>query len=93
MAPKAIPAFAAETFSVPASRIVAAMPIASSTQKAAVVASGLVDAALRDGSLVQILPDRATDGLPLHLVWRRNRQLLPKVDALPTFLGDALTIR
>ncbi len=45
------------------------------------------------GRLVQILPDWAADGLPLHLVWQRNRQLLPKVDALLTFLGDALTIR
>ncbi|CAN5522905.1 LysR family transcriptional regulator [soil metagenome] len=57
------------------------------------LATWLVDDALRDGSLVQILPDWATDGLPLHLVWQRNRQLLPKVDALLTFLGDALTIR
>ncbi|MES2533936.1 MAG: LysR family transcriptional regulator [Pseudomonadota bacterium] len=57
------------------------------------LATWLVDDALRDGSLVQILPDWATDGLPLHLVWQRNRQLLPKVDALLSFLGDGLSIR
>lgn len=70
-------------------------------QVAAVLAGGgvaqlatwLVDDALRDGRLVQILPDAATPGLPLHLVWPRSRQLLPKVDALLSCLGDALSLR
>ena len=71
------------------------------SQVAAVLANGgvaqlatwLVDDALRNGQLVQILPEWATDGLPLHLVWQRSRQLLPKVDALLGYLGAALQIR
>ncbi|RYG93711.1 MAG: LysR family transcriptional regulator, partial [Alphaproteobacteria bacterium] len=40
-----------------------------------------------------LLPDTATDGLPLHLVWPRSRQLLPKVDAVLAHLGEGLGIR
>jgi DNA-binding transcriptional LysR family regulator len=57
------------------------------------LATWLVHEPLRDGRLVQILPDAATDGLPLHLVWPRSRQLQPKVDALLTYLGAGLRIR
>jgi len=45
------------------------------------------------GQLVQILPALATDGLALHLVWSRSRQLLPKVDGLIRYLGSGLGIR
>ncbi len=57
------------------------------------LATWLVDDALRDGRLVQILPDWATEGLPLHLVWLLSRQALPKVDGLLAYLGDTLRIR
>ena len=56
------------------------------------LATWLVEDALREGRLVQILPEWATDGLPLHLVWQRSRQLLPKVDVLLSCLGDGLKI-
>jgi hypothetical protein len=42
---------------------------------------------------VQILPALATDGLALHLVRPRSRQLLPKVDGLIRYLGSGLGIR
>jgi hypothetical protein len=42
---------------------------------------------------VQILRALATDGLALHLVWPRSRQLLPKVDGLIRYLGSGLGIR
>jgi DNA-binding transcriptional LysR family regulator len=57
------------------------------------LATWLVDEHLASGRLVQLLPDAATDGLPLHLVWPRSRQLLPKVDGLLSYLGSALEIR
>jgi DNA-binding transcriptional LysR family regulator len=57
------------------------------------LATWLVDEPLRDGRLVKILAHGATDGLPLHLVWPRSRQLLPKVDGLLAYLGDNLSIR
>ncbi len=57
------------------------------------LATWLVDEHLRSGRLVQLVPDTATDGLPLHLVWPRSRQLLPKVDGVLSYLGDALRIR
>ena len=57
------------------------------------LATWLVDRHLAAGRLVQFLPEAATDGLPLHLVWPRSRQLLPKVDGLLNFLGGTLGIR
>lgn len=57
------------------------------------LATWLVHEPLRDGRLLQILPEAETDGLPLHLVWPRSRQLQPKVDALLTYLGAGLRIR
>ena len=56
-------------------------------------ATWLVEEPLRDGRLQQILPQSATPGLPLHLVWPRSRQQLPKVDSLLAYLGDTLSIR
>jgi len=57
------------------------------------LATWLVDEHLASGRLVQFLPESATDGLPLHLVWPRSRQLLPKVDGLLCYLGGTLGIR
>ena len=67
-------------------------------QVAAVLAGGgiaqlatwLVEAELREGRLVQVLPDWAVEGLPLHLVWQRSRELLPKVEVLLNCLGQGL---
>jgi len=47
---------------------------------------------LKSGALVEILPTLATEGLPLHLLWPRSRQLLPKVDALISHLGASLSV-
>ena len=57
------------------------------------LATWLVDEHLASGRLVQLLPDASVDGLPLHLVWPRSRQLLPKVDGLLSYLGSWLEIR
>lgn len=57
------------------------------------LATWLVDEHLASGRLVQLFPEAATDGLPLHLVWPRSRQLLPKVDGLLSYLGSLLEIR
>lgn len=38
------------------------------------------------GTLVEVLPELATDGLPMHLVWLRSRENLPKVRALLDYL-------
>lgn len=56
------------------------------------LATWLIAAELERGVLVEILPALATDGLPLHLVWPRSRQLSPKVDALLELLTDGLRI-
>lgn len=52
----------------------------------------LIAGELQSGKLIQILPALATDGLPLHILWPRSRQLLPKVDALLTHLGNSLIL-
>lgn len=57
------------------------------------LATWLVEEHLASDRLIQLLPDSATDGLPLHLVWPRSRQLLPKVDGLLGYLGGTLGIR
>ena len=57
------------------------------------MATWLAGEPLRNGKLVQILPDRTTDGLPLNLVWPQSKRLLPKVDALIAYLTRHLTIR
>jgi DNA-binding transcriptional LysR family regulator len=56
------------------------------------LATWLVKDELDRGELVEILPDLATAGLPLHLVWPRSRQLSPKVDALLETLTNGLRI-
>ncbi|WP_233888004.1 LysR family transcriptional regulator [Paraburkholderia flagellata] len=37
---------------------------------------------LKEGSLVEVLPELSTDGLPLNLAWLKAREHLPKVSAL-----------
>ena len=56
------------------------------------LATWLIKAELASGELVEILPDLATVGLPLHLVWPRRKQLTPKVDALLETLTQGLRI-
>ncbi len=43
------------------------------------------------GLLVEVLPQWATDGLPINLVWLKSRQYLPKVKLLLEALGSSLT--
>jgi DNA-binding transcriptional LysR family regulator len=50
----------------------------------------LVDGHLADGSLATVLPAYSTPGLPLHLVWPKAREGLPKVSQLVAALGGAL---
>ncbi|MGJ7549977.1 LysR substrate-binding domain-containing protein [Pseudomonas alloputida] len=38
------------------------------------------------GTLVEVLPELATDGLPMNLVWLKNRENQPKVRALLDYL-------
>jgi DNA-binding transcriptional LysR family regulator len=56
------------------------------------LATWLVTEHLASGRLVQLLPGCIVGGLPLHLVWPRSRQLLPKVNALLTYLSATLDI-
>ncbi|WP_207462299.1 LysR family transcriptional regulator [Azospirillum sp. SYSU D00513] len=56
------------------------------------LATWLINEDLDRGTLVEVLPDCATDGLPLHLIWPKSRQLSPKVDALLELLGSELRI-
>jgi DNA-binding transcriptional LysR family regulator len=56
------------------------------------LATWLIKDELDRGEVVEILPQLATTGLPLHLVWPRNRQLSPKVDALLECLTRGLLI-
>lgn len=56
------------------------------------LATWLIGGELAAGDLVQLLPDQATDGLPLHLAWPENRQLSPRVDAVLTWLSGVLRI-
>ncbi len=50
----------------------------------------LVKRQLAEGSLVEVLPHLATDGLPINLAWLKSRQALPKVRALLKILTDNL---
>jgi DNA-binding transcriptional LysR family regulator len=56
------------------------------------LATWVVEQQLREGSLAIILPDYATQGLPLHIVWQRSRQHSPKVQALIAHLEQTLSI-
>lgn len=56
------------------------------------LATWLVCDEIARGELVQVLPDLATEGLPLNIVWPVGRQLLPKVDAMLELLVAELKI-
>jgi DNA-binding transcriptional LysR family regulator len=51
----------------------------------------LVQRQIAQGLLVEVLPQLATDGLPMNLVWLRSRQYLPKVKLLLEVLATSLT--
>ena len=51
----------------------------------------LVSQQLDAGTLVEVLPQLATYGLPINLVWLKSRQGLPKVSALLDALAACLT--
>ncbi|WP_416423900.1 LysR family transcriptional regulator [Pseudomonas sp. App30] len=51
----------------------------------------LVATHVASGALVEVLPDLATDGQPMNLVWLRSRESLPKVSVLVDYLGERLT--
>ena len=51
----------------------------------------LIKQHLADGSLVEVLPHLASEGLAINLVWPRSRQGLPKVSALLDALAVGLT--
>ena len=46
---------------------------------------------IEQGLLVEVLPQLATDGLPINLVWLKSRQYLPKVKLLLEVLAGSLT--
>ena len=50
----------------------------------------LIGGHLERGELRQLLPDFDIDGLPVHVVWPRSRQLLAKVDATVKHLANTL---
>ncbi|WP_394780363.1 LysR family transcriptional regulator [Undibacterium sp.] len=56
-------------------------------------ATWLVQDDLNSGALLEIMAPLATDGLPLHLVWPRARQLTPKVNVLLQELENRLLVR
>lgn len=57
------------------------------------LASWLIEDELASGSLVPLLPQLNTPGLPIHLLWPRKRQLLPKVTAVLDLLTTALLVQ
>lgn len=50
----------------------------------------LVHKHLDSGALLEVLPQLATDGLPMNLVWLKKRETLPKVSALLKALTGCL---
>jgi len=57
------------------------------------LATWLVERQIREGTVVNILPQLATPGLPLHLVWQSSRQQAPRVQALIAHFAASLAIR
>lgn len=51
----------------------------------------LVKRELDEGRLIEVLPQLATNSLPINLVWLKNRETLPKVRALLDALSAGLT--
>ncbi|MGZ2746825.1 LysR substrate-binding domain-containing protein [Burkholderia stagnalis] len=56
------------------------------------LATWMIRDELQKGELVDVMPDLATKGLPIHLIWPRSRQLLPKVDTMLNFLARHLSL-
>ena len=56
------------------------------------LATWVVEQQLREGRLAIVLPELATQGLPLHLVWQRSRQHAPKVQTLIAHFEASLGI-
>ena len=50
----------------------------------------LIKQQLAEGSLVEVLPHLASEGLAIHLVWPKNRDALPKVKVLLDALAQGL---
>lgn len=57
------------------------------------LATWLIEEELKDGTLVEILPNLSTDGLALNLIWPKNRHSVPKINTLVKFLTPSLKIR
>lgn len=57
------------------------------------LATWLVQEQLNRGTLVRIMPQLATAGLPLHIVWQKSREHSTKVQALIDHLEQRLHIR
>ncbi|WP_256679764.1 LysR substrate-binding domain-containing protein [Pseudomonas sp. PB120] len=51
----------------------------------------LIQSQLEEETLVEVLPQLATDGLAINLAWVKSRQVLPKIQALLNVLADCLT--
>lgn len=51
----------------------------------------LVQEHLESGKIQQVLPELETDGLPMNLAWLRNRERVPRVNALVQLLKKTLT--
>ena len=54
------------------------------------VVAELVGDDLRKGTLVEVLPQWASEGQAIHLLWLKSRQGLPKVSALLEVLERSL---
>ncbi|MFP3518451.1 LysR family transcriptional regulator [Pseudomonas sp. SIMBA_077] len=50
----------------------------------------LIKQQLAEGTLVEVLPHLASEGLAIHLVWPKSREALPKVSALLEALAAGL---
>lgn len=53
----------------------------------------LIRRQLEEGTLVQVLPHLATDGMAINLAWQKSRQAQPKVSALLEVLSASLVPR
>ncbi|MGE7956181.1 LysR family transcriptional regulator [Pseudomonas sp. NPDC089530] len=53
--------------------------------------SWLIQRQLDEGTLLEVLPQRATEGMPIHLAWVKSREALPRVRVLLEALVSGLT--
>lgn len=53
--------------------------------------SWLIKQQLEEGTLVEVLPHLATEGMEINLAWVKSRRALPKVNALLEVLAASLT--